>query len=78
MTLPKNLEVARKAKLEPLNEIAAEIGIGELPVREGRASVEAGFVYPICGDMRTRPGLSDAPAAECIDIDENGDIVGLF
>jgi len=49
-----------------------------LPVREVRASVGAGFVYPICGEMRTMPGLSAAPAAEGIDIDENGEIVGLF
>jgi len=49
-----------------------------LPVREVRASVGAGFVYPICGDMRTMPGLSASPAAEGIDVDENGEIVGLF
>jgi len=49
-----------------------------LPVREVRASVGAGFVYPICGDVRTMPGLSASPAAEGIDIDENGEIVGLF
>ncbi len=49
-----------------------------LPVREARISAGAGFVYPICGDMRTMPGLSVAPAAEGIDIDENGEIVGLF
>jgi formate--tetrahydrofolate ligase len=48
-----------------------------LPVREVRASVGAGFVYPICGDMRTMPGLGTSAAAERIDIDENGDIVGL-
>jgi len=48
-----------------------------LPVREARASVGAGFVYLICGDMRTMPGLSAHPAAESIDIDENGEIVGL-
>jgi formate--tetrahydrofolate ligase len=48
-----------------------------LPVREVRASIGAGFIYPICGDMRTMPGLSSAPAAERIDIDENGEIVGL-
>jgi formate--tetrahydrofolate ligase len=48
-----------------------------LPVREVRASVGAGFVYPICGDMRTMPGLPSHPAAERIDIDENGDVVGL-
>ncbi|PRX51469.1 formate-tetrahydrofolate ligase [Prauserella shujinwangii] len=48
-----------------------------LPVREVRASVGAGFVYPICGDMRTMPGLSSHPAAEVIDIDESGQVVGL-
>jgi len=48
-----------------------------LPVREVRASVGAGFVYPICGDMMTMPGLGTAPAAMSIDLDENGEIVGL-
>jgi formate--tetrahydrofolate ligase len=48
-----------------------------MPVREVRASVGAGFIYPICGDMRTMPGLSAHPAAEGIDIDERGEIVGL-
>jgi formate--tetrahydrofolate ligase len=48
-----------------------------LPVREVRASVGAGFIYPICGDMRTMPGLGSHPAAERIDIDEHGEIVGL-
>jgi formate--tetrahydrofolate ligase len=48
-----------------------------LPVREVRASIGAGFVYPICGDMRTMPGLGSSPAAERIDIDEHGEIVGL-
>ena len=49
-----------------------------LPVREVRASVGAGFLYPICGDMRTMPGLGSSPAAFDIDFDENGEIVGLF
>ena len=48
-----------------------------LPVREVRASVGAGFVYPICGDMRTMPGLSGNPAATRIDLDDRGEIVGL-
>ena len=48
-----------------------------LPVREVRASVGAGFVYPICGDMRTMPGLGSTPAAAGIDIDDDGAIVGL-
>jgi len=49
----------------------------KLPVREVRANVGAGFVYPICGDMRTMPGLSGKAAATSIDIDEDGEIVGL-
>jgi len=48
-----------------------------LPVREVRASVGAGFVYPICGEIRTMPGLSSSPAAARIDIDDEGEIVGL-
>ena len=48
-----------------------------LPVREVRASVGAGFIYPLCGEMRTMPGLSVTPAATHIDINENGEIVGL-
>ena len=49
-----------------------------LPVREVRASAGAGFIYAICGDMRTMPGLGRHPAAESIDLDENGEIVGLY
>ena len=48
-----------------------------LTVREVRASVGAGFVYPICGEMRTLPGLGTKPAAAIIDFDDNGEIVGL-
>ncbi len=49
-----------------------------LPVREARANVGAGFVYVVSGDMRTMPGLSRSPAAERIDIDEDGNVVGLY
>ena len=49
-----------------------------LTVREVRASVGAGFVYPICGDMRTMPGLGAHPAALGIDVGPDGRIVGLF
>jgi len=49
-----------------------------LPVREARVSAGAGFIYLISGDMRTMPGLSSHPAAEAIDIDDNGAIVGLY
>jgi formate--tetrahydrofolate ligase len=48
-----------------------------LPVNQARASVGAGFIYAICGEMRTMPGLASNSAAERIDIDANGEIVGL-
>jgi len=49
------------------------------PIREVRASVGAGFIYPLAGEMRTMPGLSSHPAAEQVDIDfETGRVVGLF
>jgi len=48
-----------------------------LPVREVRASVGAGFIYPLCGDMRTMPGLGRVPAAHAIDIDADGNVINL-
>jgi formate--tetrahydrofolate ligase len=48
-----------------------------LPVREVRASIGAGFIYPICGDMRTMPGLGTTPAAHLVDIDKDGNIINL-
>lgn len=49
-----------------------------LPVREVRLAAGAGYVYAICGTMRTMPGLSKSPAAERIGFDEDGRMVGLF
>jgi formate--tetrahydrofolate ligase len=49
-----------------------------LPIREVRASVGAGFIYPLCGEMRTMPGLPEHPAAEAVDLDDAGNVVGLF
>ncbi|WP_141786705.1 formate--tetrahydrofolate ligase [Ornithinicoccus hortensis] len=49
-----------------------------LPVREVRASVGAGFIYLICGEMRTMPGLGRNPAAMQVDIDADGEVVGLY
>jgi formyltetrahydrofolate synthetase len=49
-----------------------------VPVREVRASVGAGFIYPLIGKMSTMPGLATYPAYMKIDIDlETGKIVGL-
>ncbi|KAJ1883116.1 tetrahydrofolate synthase, partial [Coemansia sp. S17] len=51
----------------------------DLPIRDIRASLGAGFIYPLCGAMATLPGLPTRPCFYDIDIDEDsGDIVGLF
>ena len=49
-----------------------------VPVREVRLSNGAGFLLAICGDISIMPGLPRVPAAEAIDIDENGLVEGLF
>jgi formyltetrahydrofolate synthetase len=49
-----------------------------LPVRDIRASMGAGFLYPLCGTMRTMPGLPSVPAFTKVDVDEKGRVVGLF
>jgi formate--tetrahydrofolate ligase len=49
-----------------------------LPIREVRLSAGAGFVTPLAGEMRTMPGLPSKPGGENIDLDADGDIVGLF
>lgn len=48
-----------------------------LPVREVHVSAGAGFVYALCGDITTMPGLPAKPAGEHIDIDAHGNVVGL-
>lgn len=50
----------------------------KLTVREVRASSGAGFLVPLAGEIMTMPGLPRVPAAEKVDIDENGYITGLF
>lgn len=50
----------------------------QLTVREMRASVGAGFLVALAGKIMTMPGLPRIPAAEKIDIDEAGNVVGLF
>ncbi len=49
-----------------------------VPIREVRASVGAGYIYPLLGEMRTMPGLGATPAFMNVDVDEDGSIVGLF
>jgi formate--tetrahydrofolate ligase len=43
-----------------------------------RVAAGAGFVTPIAGEMRTMPGLNSRPGGERIDIDADGNVVGLF
>ncbi len=50
----------------------------EIPIREVRLSAGAEFVVMVCGDIMTMPGLPKVPAAERIDIDDDGNIIGLF
>ena len=49
-----------------------------ISIREVRLSAGAEFIVMVCGDIMTMPGLPKTPAAERIDIDDNGNIVGLF
>jgi formate--tetrahydrofolate ligase len=49
-----------------------------VPIREVRLAAGAGFITPLAGDMRTMPGLNSTPGGERIDIDADGNIVGLF
>ena len=47
-------------------------------VRNLKVSAGAGFIVALTGDILTMPGLPKVPAAEKIDVDENGRITGLF
>jgi formyltetrahydrofolate synthetase len=49
-----------------------------VPIRDVRASMGAGFLYPLLGEMRTMPGLPSEPNTWKIDLDDAGNVVGLF
>jgi len=50
-----------------------------MPIRDIRASAGAGFLYPLCGQMRTMPGLPTRPAFVDVDLDlATGKVIGLF
>ncbi len=49
-----------------------------ITITDIHASAGAGFIYPLCGDVRTMPGLGRTPAAMNVDIDDDGKVVGLF
>ena len=50
----------------------------EINVRDVEIKAGAGFIVVLCGKIMTMPGLPKVPAAESIDIDENGEVVGIF
>ncbi len=50
----------------------------KIPIRDIRASVGAGFLYPLLGTMMTMPGLPSVPASTKVDIDKDGNTIGLF
>ena len=91
-TAKKNLRTIKKLGLEGLpvciaktqkslsddpKKIGRPTGF-EVTVREIEIAAGAGFLVPITGDMMRMPGLPATPASENIDIDENGEITGLF
>ncbi|MEZ9480685.1 formate--tetrahydrofolate ligase [Vibrio splendidus] len=49
----------------------------DVPVRELKLCAGAGFIYALCGNVMTMPGLPDKPAFMSLDIDSNGNIIGL-
>ena len=76
-----NLPVCMAKTHLSLSHIASWKGVPtgfRLPVRDVRASVGAGFLYPLCGPVLTMPGLGSNPAFRGVDIDETGRTVGLF
>ena len=50
----------------------------DINVREMYVNAGAGFIVAITGNIMTMPGLPKVPAAQSVDVDNNGDIVGLF
>ncbi|MEH0739987.1 formate--tetrahydrofolate ligase [Vibrio cholerae] len=49
----------------------------DVPVRELKLCAGAGFIYALCGNVMTMPGLPDKPAFMNLDLDDDGDIIGL-
>jgi formate--tetrahydrofolate ligase len=63
-----------------LTDTASKLGAPKgwtLRVREVQASVGAGFILPLAGLISRMPGLSSSPAAHGVDIDADGNVVGL-
>jgi len=75
-----NLPICMAKTQYSLSHDASKIGAPRdyaFPIREVRLAAGAGFIYPLAGDMRTMPGLPTSPGAERIDIDAEGNTIGL-
>ena len=75
-----NLPICMAKTQYSLSHDASKVGAPRdytFPIREVRLAAGAGFIYPLAGDMRTMPGLPTHPGAERIDIDSDGNTVGL-
>ena len=59
------------------NMLGAPTGY-EIPIREFRLNSGAGFVVAVLGEMMTMPGLPKRPAAADMDMDEDGNLLGVF
>ena len=76
-----NLPVCVAKTQYSLSDDAKKVGRPEdftITVRQVRLSAGAGFVVAFTGEIIAMPGLPKVPATEAIDIDENGEVVGLF
>lgn len=75
--LPICMAKTQKSLSDDPKKIGRPTGF-EITVRQIEIAAGAGFLVPITGDMMRMPGLPATPSAELIDIDENGQISGLF
>ena len=76
-----NLPVCIAKTQSSLSDNPKAIGVPvnwTLTVTDAKLSAGAGFIVIICGDMMLMPGLPQTPAAVNMDVDENGEITGLF
>ena len=76
-----NLPVCMAKTQYSFSDDAAKLGAPEhftVTIRNVKVSAGAGFIVALTGDIMTMPGLPKVPAAERIDVDENGVITGLF
>jgi len=76
-TLPVCMAKTQYSFSHESSELGAPTGF-TLPIREIRINAGAGFVVVICGSMMTMPGLPKRPAAMDMDMDEDGNLLGVF